>query len=95
MESQVLIFGASPGLTAENLPRKFQHNRQNLSAVIFAIVGHALQVNDVLDVLRENFAGVCGGENGVDESPFLGNLKHGVEVGGEIGLEIPSFAAVA
>lgn len=58
-------------------------------------IGHDLQADDVLDVLRENFAGMGSGENGVNESSLFGNLEHGVEIGGEIGLEILAFAAVA
>lgn len=59
------------------------------------VIGHDLQVHDVLDVLCENFAGMCGGENSVDESPLFGDFEHGVKVGGKVGLEIFAFATVA
>ena len=46
----------------------------SLSDRFDAVVGDDLQVYDVLHVLCKDVAGMGSGENGVNESPLLGNL---------------------
>lgn len=46
-----------------------------------AVIRHDLQVYDVLYVLCKDVAGMCSSQDGVDESPLLGYLQHGVEIG--------------
>ena len=46
----------------------------SLSDRFDAVIGHDLQVYDVLHVLREDVAGMGSSQDGVNESTLLGNL---------------------
>ena len=66
-----------------------------LSDVFDTIIIDDLQIDNVLDVLRKDVASVCGSENSVNKCPFLGNLKHSIEIGGKVELQVFSFTTIA
>ena len=54
-----------------------------------------MKINDVLNVLRKNLAGMGSSQDNVNESTLFGDFKHRVKVGGKVGFEILTFATVA
>ena len=74
----------TPILT-ESVPLSLAHI-VSLSDRFDAVIRHDLQVDDVLYVLCKDVAGMGSSQDGVDESPLLGYLQHGVEIGCKVGL---------